>query len=94
VEVLNQAQQALNENSRHAIVAEEIVKPRLARASDLKEIFNAFQKNFDGTFTVTSQWTPGKSYKVDPRTDSCSCPDSVYRRIQCKHLLAVSLGGV
>ena len=65
---------------------------RETRAKDLLEVYQSVQRNPDGSFTVQSQHTPGRSYTVVLGLNAtyCNCPDATYRRIQCKHGLAVS----
>src|SRR5207245_5171872 len=61
---------------------------RTEKARDLV-LANAVAQNQDGTFTVSSQCEPGKSYTVNG--SSCNCPDAQHREIQCKHLIATWL---
>ncbi len=66
--------------------------PRKARAETLLEVFEAVKRNQDGTYTVASQWKPGTSYQVRLSLSgnaSCNCTDAKYRRIECKHCIAV-----
>ena len=48
------------------------------------------------TWTVKSETYPDKTYTVTKKDDgySCSCPNWVYRRNQCKHILAVRDGRI
>ena len=48
----------------------------------------AITKLKDGVYIVASQWS-AKSYTVDMKARSCTCPDHVYRHLDCKHVLAV-----
>src|SRR5437870_1557326 len=54
---------------------------RIEKARDLV-LGHAIVQNHDGTFTVSSQCEPGKSYTVNG--SSCNCPDAQHREIQCK----------
>jgi hypothetical protein len=62
------------------------------RARDLAALYGCIKGNPDGTYTVASQWNPGINYivrLVGEDSDYCTCPDSRYRKIECKHFLAV-----
>jgi hypothetical protein len=56
-----------------------------------QDIANKFQIVKSGNlWLVPSQSGKGK-YKVDPETQTCSCPDHEYHGYKCKHLFAVEL---
>jgi len=61
---------------------------RTEKARDLV-LADAIVQNQDGTFTVSSQCEPGKTYTVNG--SSCNCPDAEHRAIQCKHLISTWL---
>ncbi len=57
--------------------------PRLDKAFKLLDFV------FDITETHATVISNGNKYRVNHRTKSCICRDSVCRHIQCKHLYAV-----
>lgn len=62
---------------------------REQKAIDLTEIAGAIRVNPDGSFQVSSQWSPGKSYRVVlTGIPTCECGDFVYRQVECKHIIA------
>jgi hypothetical protein len=66
--------------------------PRRERAETILQVYQAVQLNQDGSYTVSSQFVPNKSYQVRLSLNGngyCKCPDFTYRRIECKHILAV-----
>jgi len=65
------------------------IDQRIDRAEVLLKIEGIIQKNKDGTFNVASQFTPEACYTVDLKLRTCTCPDFYYRRVECKHILAV-----
>ena len=62
---------------------------RVQRSKDLLEIFDAIRKNEDGSYSVSSQWTANKTYRVSIESNTCECPDFTYRHVECKHILSV-----
>ncbi len=67
---------------------------RIDKAEVLTKIAGSIQKNKDGTFNVISQFSPEMCYTVNLSKSACTCPDFVYRKVQCKHILAVKRSGV
>lgn len=43
------------------------------------------------TWRVESQTEPGRKYRVNPHTDTCTCPDHRDTNLRCKHIWAVVL---
>ncbi len=42
-------------------------------------------------FDVKSTKDKSRSYEVDPDIKTCTCPDSNFRLLKCKHIIAVEL---
>jgi Transposase DDE domain len=42
-----------------------------------------------GSWRVDSQTGPGRKYRVNPRAESCTCPDHEATNARCKHVWAV-----
>jgi len=64
---------------------------RIIAAKDLTAVFSSVLQNQNRTWTVMSQWTPDKTYYVNSALRNCTCPDSTYRQVKCKHIIAIEL---
>jgi len=75
-------------------VAENDSDMRMKRGLAIFESGKSIVENEDGSFSVPSQQTHGKSYEVRllGQTWACTCPDFQYRPVEaCKHIFAVRI---
>eukprot|EP01027_Heterolobosea_sp_BB2_P015942 GEZU01022764.1.p1 GENE.GEZU01022764.1~~GEZU01022764.1.p1 ORF type:complete len:386 (-),score=32.09 GEZU01022764.1:93-1250(-) len=61
------------------------------RAMKIARDPNAIETCGNGKYKVTSQTFRNVKYAVDMRSRSCSCPDFLNRRSDCKHIKAVDI---
>jgi len=69
------------------------MNPQNSREMKGKELVNSVSRIDSTTYKVTSQSCPEIEYDVISTESGwiCSCPDSVYRRVKCKHAFGVEL---
>ena len=67
-----------------------LLNPREIRGKEISQRENQVRKAFEFQYFVKSQ-TSDKEYEVrkDMLGWSCSCPDFIYRGVDCKHIFAV-----
>lgn len=55
------------------------------------EVDNAVKINSTNTFMVKSNKDKSKYYLVDIEKKTCTCPDYLFRKVKCKHILAIEM---
>ncbi len=66
---------------------ENLQNPRQIRGLDIAKRYTIKQEN--GTWFVPSSSGKSNRYKVDLKSQKCTCPDYEIRRAKCKHIFAV-----
>lgn len=83
--------------SKQSLIIDGFTDAKYVKAWQLFERGNSVRPSRYGTFYVTSQTTPGKEYKLNPRLNggyACECPDylanhQVDRNFKCKHIICL-----
>ena len=66
---------------------------RITKGAEIVSIGGQIERVDDHTYKVTSQSNPNRSYEVISTEHGfvCSCPDSMYRGVCCKHSHAIEI---
>lgn len=66
---------------------------RIARAAQIVRLGDQIHQTGDAAYKVNSQTNPNRHYDVIGTKSGwiCSCPDSVYRGVHCKHSHAIRI---
>lgn len=65
------------------------IKRSISRISKGVNISNQVEILDGSTARVYSQYDKTKSYIVDYAKNTCTCPDHIFRKVNCGHIIAV-----